>query len=318
MPKVSVVMSVYKEPIDWIKQSVDSILNQTFTDFEFIIINDKPDREENRLVLDEYQKKDNRIVIITNETNIGLAKSLNKGLCVAKGEYVARMDADDISMPERFEQQVRFLDSNPDVIVCGTNAESFGDKKNSFNWIYERNNDIKAQLLNNSCFVHPTVFIRKSVLIDNNILYDEDYRQAQDYRLWEVLRSYGSYANIMEILLKYRISNQQISHHSHSQQVNNAVKIRSRIISDFLQKYTINIDFNDFDAIHLRKQLLSYGCCKDIFFYNLMKMLYFGDKKSSLRCIFNGDFWHFSLKEMIKYIAYCFGFIKKRTILCNS
>ena len=109
MPKLSVVMSVYNEPTEWITQSIDSILNQTFRDFEFIIINDNPEREENESLLNSYSQKDKRIVVIKNEQNLGLTKSLNIGINEAKGDYIVRMDADDYSFPERFEKQVQFM-----------------------------------------------------------------------------------------------------------------------------------------------------------------------------------------------------------------
>ena len=94
MCKISVIMSIYSEKEEWIKESIDSILSQTFRDFEFIIINDNPKRKQNENLLLEYSQKDNRIIVITNKENIGLTKSLNKGLSIAKGKYIARMDAD--------------------------------------------------------------------------------------------------------------------------------------------------------------------------------------------------------------------------------
>ena len=121
MPKISVLMSVYNEPIDWMRQAIESILNQTYKDFEFIIVNDNPEREENQFVLNEYRNKDSRIIILCNEHNIGLTKSLNKGLTVANGEYIARMDADDIALPKRFEKQALYLAKNKNVFLCHTN-----------------------------------------------------------------------------------------------------------------------------------------------------------------------------------------------------
>ena len=121
MPKITVLMSIYKEPIDWMILSIDSIIEQTYKDFEFIIINDNPERLDNTKLLEKYLKKDSRIKIVNNSENIGLTKSLNKGLAVSTGEYIARMDADDISLPTRFEKQIAFLESNPNVIVLGTN-----------------------------------------------------------------------------------------------------------------------------------------------------------------------------------------------------
>ena len=106
MNKVSVIMSTYKEPIDWIRQSIDSILNQTFSEFEFIIVVDNPKYKELISVLNDYAEADNRICIMVNENNIGLVKSLNKALSQCNGEYIVRMDADDISLPERIAHQI--------------------------------------------------------------------------------------------------------------------------------------------------------------------------------------------------------------------
>ena len=129
MCKISVIMSIYSEKEEWIKESIDSILSQTFRDFEFIIINDNPKRKENENLLLEYSQKDNRIIVITNKENIGLTKSLNKGLSIAKGKYIARMDADDISFPTRFQKQIDFLDKNTEYVLCGANISYFGSEE---------------------------------------------------------------------------------------------------------------------------------------------------------------------------------------------
>lgn len=128
-PKVSVIMSVYKEPVEWLHESIDSILNQTFTDFEFIIICDNPSYDEGIALLYAYKEKDHRIVLIENEKNLGLTKSLNKGITVAKGDFIARMDADDISLPERFEKQMSLLEKHPEIGVCGSIIDYMGDRK---------------------------------------------------------------------------------------------------------------------------------------------------------------------------------------------
>ena len=124
-PKVSVVMSVYKEPVEWLHESIDSILNQTFSGFEYIIICDNPEYEEGILLLKGYAKKDNRIRLIFNKENIGLTKSLNIGISIAQGDYIARMDADDISEAKRFEKQLDFFESNPDFDFCSTSFSIF-------------------------------------------------------------------------------------------------------------------------------------------------------------------------------------------------
>lgn len=149
MPKLSIIMSVYSEPIEWMRLSVDSILNQSYKDFEFIIINDKPDRKENRELLDVYKHKDNRIVLINNKVNLGLTKSLNIGLLAAKGEYIARMDADDISLPDRLKQQVDFLDTHPEVSIVGCSAYKIDEEGNVIDKLIKPTNNLtlKSQLI---------------------------------------------------------------------------------------------------------------------------------------------------------------------------
>lgn len=236
MPKISVVMSVYKEPVEWMRQSIDSILNQTYPDFEFIIINDKPDREENAQLLNEYAQKDNRIKIITNEENIGLTKSLNKGLKVAKGKYIARMDADDISMPERFQKQIAFLEANSHIGVLGTAINYFGKKKGFFQY---PKHQCDVFLFLNSCFAHPSIMGRSEII--KQFSYDESFVVAQDYDLWE--RMYANevlFANLSEPLLQYRVSGDQISTSRLKQQLSYAATIRKRALLYYLQKENIN------------------------------------------------------------------------------
>lgn len=212
MPKISVVMSVYKEPVDWMRQSIESIINQTFTDFEFIIINDKPDREENAQLLNEYAQKDNRIKIITNEENIGLTKSLNKGISVAKGEYIARMDADDISLPNRFSVQMSFLEEHPNMAVCSSGCYIIDEDNNI---IGERNRELNYQKIKNNLIfecplVHPSVIFKRSV--DSKVVqYDESIRYAQDYALWvEICKNHEVHI-LPQKLVRYRKSGSQIS-----------------------------------------------------------------------------------------------------------
>lgn len=207
MPKISVIMSVYKEPVEWIKQSIDSILNQTYSDFEFIIINDKPDRVENTTLLNYYISRDSRIKVSTNQTNLGLTKSLNKALGIATGEYIARMDADDIAHPNRFERQVRIMDNNLEIGVCGCNVCEFGVSNRILR--YPEKMDSVFMFLK-SPFAHPTVFIRKAILHGSH--YNEEFVVSQDYGLWTELYAKGiQFYNIQDTLLNYRVSEQQIS-----------------------------------------------------------------------------------------------------------
>lgn len=213
MAKVSVVMSVYNEPIEWIRTAIDSIVNQSFSDWEFIIINDKPDNSESASLLSEFAEKDNRISIITNEQNIGLTKSLNKGLKVAEGQYIARMDADDMSLPQRFERQVRFLDSHPNILAVGSWTGSIDENGNRLNAIgrYETNHKwVRAQFIQNSQISHPAVMFHR--IINNELVqYDESVRYAQDYSLMVRILQHGEITNLPEVLFCYRSSDNQIT-----------------------------------------------------------------------------------------------------------
>ena len=220
MPRVSVIMSVYKEPIEWIELSIDSILSQTFSDFEFLIVNDNPSREENTNLLNEYHQKDGRVAPIINETNIGLTKSLNRALAIAQGEYIARMDADDMSLPQRFEKQVAYLNAHPEICVVGSWTGNIDEQGNRVPGVSKYDTDprwIRAQFLQNSQVGHPAAMFRK-VVKGHVVQYDESVRYAQDYSLWVSLLPFGDIANIPEVLFCYRHNEQQITSSKNAEQ----------------------------------------------------------------------------------------------------
>ena len=163
--KLSVIMSTYKEPLAYLKQSIESILNQIFRDFEFIITNDNPSNLEAIRLLKSYADNDKRIKLVFNEKNTGLTKSLNKSLVLCKGEYIARMDADDISHPTRFEKQVNFLDKNQDIVLCGSWVK-FVDKQDKVIGLLKNPTDfkkIKNSVIKFNPFVHPTWMFRREI-----------------------------------------------------------------------------------------------------------------------------------------------------------
>ncbi len=242
MPTISVVMSVYMEPIEWLCQSIDSILQQTFTDFEFIIISDNPSNIEGNLKLKGYADKDSRIVLIFNEENIGLTKSLNKGIAIAKGKYIARMDADDISMSNRLEIQYAFMENNPEIGVCGTNIffigdiSTFSEKIKSFPI---KHNDIKNTMLFDNPFAHSSVIMRR-IINDAPVQYDETATKAQDYKLWyDLLKRGAKFANIDIVGLKYRLSNIQISSKQLGAQMSVADTVRGLMVRDYCHDVTV-------------------------------------------------------------------------------
>ncbi len=199
-PKISVLTSVYKGE-EFIKAAADSVLNQTYTNFEWIIINDAtPDGSIK--VLENYS--DPRIKIYHNENNIGLAASLNKGWELCKGEYIARVDTDDVCRLDRFKKQLAFMESNKDISVMGSWVNQTGDWTGVWK-TPATHEEIKCKLLFNSAMAHPTVFIRKKDFDDNGFRYSEELRKIQDYDLWSRAIQKLKFVNIPEVLLDYRI-----------------------------------------------------------------------------------------------------------------
>ena len=244
-PKISVILSIYKEPIAWIEKSVNSILNQTFSDFELIIINDYPLRSENRALIESFKQKDTRIVYIENKKNIGLTASLNIGLKTAKGKYIARMDADDISIPERFQIQYDFMENNTDVLLCGANAYLIDENDKVIGTLKypELNKQIKETLVLKNCLAHPTFFYRFDVIDKYNLNYSEEYPYAEDYEFLTQVIKCGKLYNFQKELLFYRKSSTQIGQAKINEQKETTNKIRNEYIKYLIKdKYDISLD----------------------------------------------------------------------------
>ncbi|WP_053362684.1 glycosyltransferase family 2 protein [Bacillus sp. FJAT-27251] len=235
--KVTVLMPVFNGE-KYLKQAIKSILRQTYKNFEFLIIDDGS-TDKSVKIIKTY--KDPRIRLVRNKKNIGLIKTLNKGLSLARGEYIARMDCDDISLPKRLEKQVEFMDQHPDIGVCGTAVKLIGKK---VKWQFPSDPDhIKCQLLFANTIAHPTAMIRKKVL--NNIKY-EKYAHAEDYHLWVTLSNKTKLTNLPEILLKYRQHSKQVSNKFNRKQQATA----KRIVLEQLKR--LNITPTDQElSIHL-------------------------------------------------------------------
>jgi len=199
IPKVSVLMPVYNAA-PYLREAMDSILGQTYTDFEFLIINDgSTDTSEE--IIQSYQ--DPRIIYEKNNGNLGLIDTLNQGIELAKGKYIVRMDADDISLPERFARQVVFMDAQPKVGACGTAYRFFGDSDQT----EVRPADHKRAftlLASTPCLGHPTSMIRKEVLSNSGIRYEKAYGYAADYAFWVRISQVSRLCSLPETLLLYR------------------------------------------------------------------------------------------------------------------
>ena len=179
---LSVLMSVYNGEA-YLRQAIDSILNQTYQDFEFIIVNDGSTDSSRDIIL---SYKDPRIRMIDNQHNMGLTKSLNRGLEKAKGKFIARMDADDISLVDRFATQMEIM-QNYNVDICGTAMQIIDGNSNIIGRMGPKNivdSDLPASILDNStCLLHPTIMMRRSALEEVGG-YNPDIRYAQDFDLW--------------------------------------------------------------------------------------------------------------------------------------
>lgn len=198
--KVSVLMPVYNGE-KHLKEAVESILNQTYSNFEFIIINDGS-TDGTAEILERYRQRDYRIQVY-GQSNHGLVMSLNRGLELAQGKYIARMDADDISLPERFAAQVSFMEKHPEIGICGTWVANIG-KGSAKSWTPPIDDaTIRCQLLFNVPLVHPSVMMRRSLFSDLNLRYP-DYAHGEDYALWAQASLCTKFANIPQVLFAYR------------------------------------------------------------------------------------------------------------------
>lgn len=209
---ITVIMSTYKEDERLLRESIESILNQTYKDFEYIIILDYPDNDVHKSVIEEYALKDDRIHFYINETNMGLTDSLNRGLSLCHGEYIARMDADDISLPDRLERQMKYLEKNHYDLIGGITEmiNENGSLLYSIKSVPTDPKKINKALRYSQCIAHPTWLGKKEVFEKNagyrHMPLCEDY----DFTLRAVLNGFVI-SNLNEPVLKYRMTSNSIS-----------------------------------------------------------------------------------------------------------
>jgi len=269
-PLISIVMAVYNGE-KFLTESIASILNQSFTKFEFIIINDGSN-DDSLQIIETYAAKDDRIVII-NQSNHGLAKSLNTGIKTAKGKYIARMDDDDISKPYRFEKQIKFLEANPEYIIVGGNAD-FINEDGTFVFKSSKklnNADLKKNITSGNPFIHPSVMIKKSVF-DSIDGYDTNINKFfEDRLLWYRLKDEGKFCNLEESLISYRMRKNSIS--------TNTKKITRKL--DLLFNDVISGNFSS-EEIKIKIENISSSITKkdkELGYYTLLAKKYLYNRK---------------------------------------
>ena len=280
-PAISVVMSVYNSAT-YLKDAIESILDQTFEDFEFIIIDDGS-TDNSVDIIKSY--KDRRIVFLQNYKNIGLAKSLNKGISIARGKYIARMDADDISVQDRLKVQIDFINSNDTDIVFSTISFIDENNKELGYWVLDANNinldDIYATLPYSNCLAHPTMMAKRNII--RNYRYDETLDKAQDYNLWlRLLANKYRFSKINIPLVKYRLHNKSVTASSNSgiEGLKKNIKVKHRfVIDEIIKKRTIDSFRSSVlrslfgDSVSFIKHKLLYS-----FVYYFKKLLIYGGK----------------------------------------
>lgn len=205
--KLSVLLPVYNTRSDWLTVAVESVLNQTYREFELLLLNDGSTNPDTLATLVAFEKADDRVRLIHNPENMGLPKTLNRGLTLARYDWIARMDGDDISEPQRFEKQVAFLKAHPDITLLGTNMRSFGEIE-TLSCYPEHHNEIASSMLDYCAICHPSVIFRKDLILASGG-YPVDFPNAEDYALWLKLILHHPevrFANMPDVLLQYRVN----------------------------------------------------------------------------------------------------------------
>ncbi|MBC7413296.1 MAG: glycosyltransferase, partial [Bacteroidia bacterium] len=215
MPLLSVIMPVYNAAI-YLREAIDSVLNQTFVDYEFFIIDDKS-TDESVAIINSYS--DPRIILIQKTVNTGYTDSLNAIIPLCKGKYIARMDADDVCVADRFLRQYNYLESNSNTLVLGTNYDIIGNATLVPN-VPISGNEVKLFALTQSPVAHPSVMVRTILFTQYNLTYNKAFEPAEDYDLWTRVLELGAIQNLPQVLLHYRIHASQISQTQNTKQTN--------------------------------------------------------------------------------------------------
>lgn len=271
-PVVSVVMPVYN-CVSYIEEAVNSILNQTFIDFELIIIDDAS-TDGTTAILKKFT--DARIKLVFKQVNKGVSAATNDGFRLAQGKYIARMDGDDISVKTRLEKQVGILDNNPSIFICGGLVQYLGGNNIIVPYKEKHQEIITELLISCSICMGASMFRRKELL---GYFYDENKNSGEDYDFWTKAAWLGEIYNIQEVLLLYRIHDNQASKKHKMQQILDDIEIRLNLVKKI--KYDTNIFSDDF----ITKMLLlnQFVRISDLeLFLSWIKELAFLNRKSKI------------------------------------
>lgn len=226
-PLVSVIFPIYNSD-KFLRESLESLLKQTYQNFEIIAINDGS-QDQSRQIISSY--KDSRIKYYEHKKNLGLVNTLNEGIKLSRGKYIARMDADDISSKNRLKTQVNYLEAHKDIDILGSWIKNFG--RYNYIWrVHKSHAYITTKLLFETSIAHPTVMLRADSVRQSKVKFEERYHSAEDYMFWSKLSELNlRFANIDMPLLKYR---------THPSQVGEADKSRQQLSSKKVRLYNIS------------------------------------------------------------------------------
>ena len=227
-PEISIVMPVYNAA-PFLREAIDSIVAQTFENWELILLNDGSTDDSLQIA---HSYTDPRIKILDSETNNGLIYQLNRGMEAAQGRYIARLDADDVAMDNRLQMQFNYLENHPEIGLVGGYAEVLGT--NEMLRHGQKHDDILLELLHRNAFIHSTVMFRKSIFGSINGGFDTNYKHAEDYRMWQLFAGITKLANLPEVLIKYRVHEQQVSAKHATGLLDSADRVRLQFIASSL------------------------------------------------------------------------------------
>ena len=229
-PLITVLMPTFNSE-NYIAETLWSIFEQTCSDFEVLIIDEAGSSPETAEVISLFE--DDRIRLVRNETRLGLAGSLNEGIRIARGKYIARIDADDLAREDRFELQADFLEKHRDYGLCGSRQHHFGVDNDFIHEVAVEHEDIKAALIYGCEVCHSTIMIRKDLFLDNNLFYDNTKR-AEDYELWTRAVHKFKFHNLKEVLGEYRIGSDNITKNKFNALSAESAEIASNNLSKYL------------------------------------------------------------------------------------
>jgi len=262
LPETSVIMSVYNTE-RFVIQAIESILGQTYRDFEFVIVNDGS-TDKTGQILSEFQKRDARIVLLNNQKNIGVTKSLNIALKEARGKYVARMDPDDISRKDRLEIQISYMKSNPLTDILGSYVKSIDeDGSITGEWIYPDDPvSIRWQLIFANALAHPSVVYKKDIVLSAGG-YNEDLASGIDYDLWVRLSPKARICQVKEFLVMWRSHTGSITYQYAERRKNTQKAIVKKQIEGYLGREVPDKDVESLYSLEAEAPLSSPEAVKD-------------------------------------------------------